>query len=277
MRDFFLLLGEPERLFENLKKRFSKRKNALKRLKRSGAGRNDGVQKAEEELRKYAFLEWINPYVAARDSISNLDVTPGGSDVVDGNGHEEFEQEENDESNGEEDFEGDDNEVEAKTSKRKIESEIKNVKSNPAKDMKWKKRVTANELMLTINKRLHERSEKSKQVTENHNDDAETIFGKMVADELRALPKRMKTMQLEEHESKASKLSVQPSESTGFRSFTEIINSPSSFSNHEVNETPYYHTFAMTGTHSQAIAGDVDGTPQIPNMSYRQMIEERNL
>ena len=60
--------------------------------------------------------------------------------------------------------------------------------------MKWKKRVTSNELMLTIYKRLHERSDKSKQVTENHNDDVETIFGKMVANELRALPKRMKTM-----------------------------------------------------------------------------------
>ena len=184
MRDFFSLSGEPERLFENLKKRFNKRKNALGRLKRSGAGKNDGVQKAEEELRKYAFPEWINPYVAARDSISNLDVTPGGSDVVDGNGHEEFEEVENEESGGEEYFEGDDNEVEAKTSKRKIESEIKNVKSNPAKDMKWKKRVTANELVLTINKRLHEMPEKSKQVTESHNDDAERIFQKMVADEL---------------------------------------------------------------------------------------------
>ena len=70
---------------------------------------------------------------------------------------------------------------------------------------------------------------------------------------------------------------VQPLDSTGFRSFTEIINSPSSMSNHEVNETPYYHTFGMTGTHSQAIAENVDGTPQIPNMSYRQMIEEWNL
>ena len=62
-----------------------------------------------------------------------MDVTPGGSDVVDGNGHEEFEEEENDESDGEEDFEGDDNDVEAKISKRKIKSEIKNVKPNPAK------------------------------------------------------------------------------------------------------------------------------------------------
>ena len=110
----------------------------------------------------------------------------------------------------------------------------------------------------------------------------------MVADELRALPKIMKIMlkhdinesifkyqmQLEEHESKASKLSAQPSESTGFRSFTEIISSLSSLSNHKVNETLCYHTFAMTGTHSQAVAGDVDDTLQIPNMSYRQMIKE---
>ena len=114
------------------------------------------------------------------------------------------------------------------------------------------------------------------------------ISGKMAADELRASPKRMKIMlkhdvsesifkyqmQLEEHESKASKLSVQPSESTGFRSFTDIINSPSLFSNHVVNETLYYQTFAMIGAHSQAIVDDVDGTLQIPNMSYRQMIEK---
>ena len=69
--------------------------------------------------------------------------------------NEESEEEENYESGEEEDFEGDDNEVEAKTSEGKIESKIKNLKSSPAKDMKWKKRVTANKLMLTVDKRLH--------------------------------------------------------------------------------------------------------------------------
>ena len=38
--------------------------------------------------------------------------------------------------------------------------------------------------MLTIYKQLHEKSEKSKQVTENHNDGAETIFEEMAANEL---------------------------------------------------------------------------------------------
>ena len=46
--------------------------------------------------------------------------------------------------------------------------------------------------MLTISERLNERSEtKSKPVSENY-DGAETIFGKMVADELRALSKKIK-------------------------------------------------------------------------------------
>ena len=78
------------------------------------------MQKAKEELRKYTFLEWINPYVAARDTISNLDVTPGGLDVVDDNAHEEFVEEKNDESSMEEDFEEGNNEVEAKTLQKKI-------------------------------------------------------------------------------------------------------------------------------------------------------------
>ena len=73
---FSIVSVEPERLFENLKKRFSKRRTAVKKAKRSGAGRID-VQKAEEELNKYAFLEWIIPFIAVKDSISNLDVTSG--------------------------------------------------------------------------------------------------------------------------------------------------------------------------------------------------------
>ena len=65
------------------------------------------------------------------------------------------------------------------------------MKSNPASEIKWKKkRVSPDELMLTISERLNERSEtKSKPVSENC-DDAETTFGKMIANELRALPKK---------------------------------------------------------------------------------------
>ena len=198
---FLIVSGKSERLFENLKKRFSKRRTAVKRAKRSGAGRID-VQEAEEELNKYAFLEWIIPYIAVKDSISNLDVTSGigGSGVGINEGfdaNDELEEKEQDESDNGEDVDGDDDdkEIEVKAPKRKREIETKNVKSNPASEIKWKnKRVSPDELMLTISKRLNERSEtKSKPVSESC-DDAETIFGKMVADELRALPKKMKIM-----------------------------------------------------------------------------------
>ena len=64
--------------------------------------------------------------------------------------------------------------------------------------------------MLTIYKQLQERSEKSKPVTENHNDDA-----------------------------------------------------------------LYYHTFAITGAHSQAIASDVDGTP--PDLKYAIQTNDRGM
>ena len=46
----------------------------------SGASRAD-VQNVKEELNKYAFLEWITPYVALKDLISNLDVSCGSGDA----------------------------------------------------------------------------------------------------------------------------------------------------------------------------------------------------
>ena len=270
---FLIVSGEPERLFENLKKRFSKRRTAVKKAKRSGAGRID-AQKAEEELNKYAFLEW------------SLDVTSGigGSGVGINEGFEandELEEKEQDESDNGEDVDGDDDDegIEVKTPKRKREIETKDVKSNPANEIKWKKkRVSPDELMLTISKRLNERSEtKSKPVSENC-DDAETIFGKMVADELRALPKKMKIilkhdidesifkyqMQLEE-DNERSKHAIQPPEPTDLRNSTGFA--PTSFSNN--------NTFPVPETHSQTTsgAGVVDGIPQASNI-YRQLLEE---
>lgn len=258
-------------------------------MTRSGAGRTE-VHKAEEELKKYAFLEWINPYVAVKDSISNLDVTcgSGGSGVginqdVETN---EIDEEPIDESDDEEGMhEDEDGEIEAKTSMRKRKIVTKDVKSDPAKEMKWKKKkVSPDELMLSINKRLNERSEtKSKQVSEN-TDDAATIFGKMVADELRALPKRMIIMlkhdinesifkyhmQLEDEHSKNV---VEPPEPTGFRNSTGFI--PISFGNNNVNVNPFYHTFSVPEINNQTTSSKsvADGIPQASN-TYRQLLEE---
>ena len=108
-----------------------------------------------------------------------MDVTSGigGSGVGINEGFEandELDEKEQDESDNGEDVDRDDGDEEVKTPKRKREIETKDVKSNPANEIKWKKkRVSPDELMLTISKRLNERSEtKSKPVSENC-DDAE--------------------------------------------------------------------------------------------------------
>ena len=280
---FLIVSGEPKRLFENLKKRFSKRRIAVKKAKRSGAGRIV-VQNAEEELNKYAFLEWIihisllkiplviwmlhlvlvdRVLVSMRDLKQMMSLKKKREDV-----------------DGDDDVE----EIEDKTPKRKREIETKDVKSNPANEIKWKKkRVSPDELMLTISKRLNERSEtKSKPVSENC-DDAETIFGKMVAGELRALPRKMKMMlkhdinesifkyqmQLKE-DNERSKHAMQPLEPTDLRNSTGFA--PISFSNNNVNVNPFYRTFPVPETHSQTTsdAGVADGIPrpQIYTDSY---------
>ena len=161
------------------------------------------------------------------------------------------------------------------------------MKSNPANEIKWKKkRVSPDELMLTISERLNERSEtKSKPVSENC-DDAETIFGKMVADELWALPIKMKIMlkhdinesifkyqiQLEE-DNERSKHAIEPPEPTDLRNRTGFA--PISFSNNNVDVNPFYRTFPVPETHNQTTsgAGVVDGIPQASNI-YRQLLEE---
>ena len=57
--------------FENLKKRYNKKQNAVKRATRSGAGRDD-VSRYENEVKKYAFLAWLDKHVLPRESKTNV-------------------------------------------------------------------------------------------------------------------------------------------------------------------------------------------------------------
>ena len=126
-----------------------------------------------------------------KDSISNLDVSCGSGDtrnVINDEPDEKLAEEESDIDGAEEkeengDPDGDKVEPELEGRKRKITT--KPVKSEAPKEIsKWKEtKVSSNDLMLTIHKRLNERSENKSKIAEDN--DAEAIFGKMVADELR--------------------------------------------------------------------------------------------
>ena len=55
-----------------MKKRYSKKRNQLKSVKRYGAGKADIFEK---ELAKYVFLAWLDPYIRLRnDTKTNLSV-----------------------------------------------------------------------------------------------------------------------------------------------------------------------------------------------------------
>ena len=57
--------------FKNLKKRYNKKQNAVKRATRSGAGR-DNVSRYENEVKKYAILAWLDKHVLPRESKTNI-------------------------------------------------------------------------------------------------------------------------------------------------------------------------------------------------------------
>ena len=57
--------------FDNLKKRYSKKKNDFKKAQRSGTSR-EAVQKAETELKSLIFMAWLDSFIQLRDTKSNF-------------------------------------------------------------------------------------------------------------------------------------------------------------------------------------------------------------
>ena len=69
---FSLILGEAKQRFDNLKKRFSKKKSKYKKATKSGSGSREAKQ-AETELKKYDSLSWFAPYLRLKgNTVSNL-------------------------------------------------------------------------------------------------------------------------------------------------------------------------------------------------------------
>ena len=65
------LLGTAAKKFDNLRKRFTRKKKKLIEVSPSGSGTSD-VTGAKKEEADYAFIEWLSPYQTARKSSTNL-------------------------------------------------------------------------------------------------------------------------------------------------------------------------------------------------------------
>ena len=85
---FSLILGETKQRFDNLKKRFSKKKAKYKKATKSGSGSREAKQ-AETELKKYDSLNWLAPYLRlTENTVSNLpnanvaEINPNNDDMT---------------------------------------------------------------------------------------------------------------------------------------------------------------------------------------------------
>ena len=66
------MIGEKAKAFyENLKKKYSKKKNDYKKCNRSGASVKD-VEKAERALASYQFMAWLDKFTKLRDCKTNI-------------------------------------------------------------------------------------------------------------------------------------------------------------------------------------------------------------
>ena len=62
---------EAKKLFNNLKKRYGKKRNEMRKVERSGTS-TSAVAVAKEKLEQYKFLVWLQPFIQARSTKTNL-------------------------------------------------------------------------------------------------------------------------------------------------------------------------------------------------------------
>ena len=224
-QSFFFCVGQAETKFENLKRRYRLRKNAVKKAKPSGTGKSKALAKAEAELKAYDFLKWLDPFVSGAESISNLDDEVDEEIGINEVPDEEFRRISDISDDDLDEDSDDDDELLGETgtkatdagdgSKENVAEERDDGEKQSKQNVKGKKKapiqkplskfpdgvpplkktkVTTDQLLATINKRLHDRKheklEKRAMKEQEPPIDEFDVFGKMVANELRSLPKR---------------------------------------------------------------------------------------
>jgi len=109
----FSTSGEGQRKFENLRKRYSKKRALWKKPPKSGSGSNDEAIKRVEKLRKaYAFLAWLEPYIALRSTKTNLSEEMEEVEETQQDEKDDDEEDENEDGDDESTGDGDENERE---------------------------------------------------------------------------------------------------------------------------------------------------------------------
>ena len=192
--------GEGQKLFENIKKKYSKKRIQLKKAKQSGAGRDD-IDMFHKHLDEYSFLAWLDPYMKMRDTTTNIIPQKIPYDDEEEGYEEEYDSDGDRSKHGQSEDapeeEAPEEEAPVILRKRKYQGnqERKNeiiTTSKVTGQLKWKKDSPSSveaELLQDINKSMTERSLIAEKRMGKDEDD---IFGEMVAAELKCIQKKVK-------------------------------------------------------------------------------------
>ena len=207
----FYLSDTAQKLFENLKKRYSKRRQAVLKASKSGSGRSD-VATVNDQLKDYEFLAWINPFIKTRRSKSNFAPLEEASSSNIGEGINDDDNEYVEEEE-EEEVEQDDRDslFDNSPDLPKLENETNlpfNTDSTTFSQSKLEKRKSVNhttppsrpkakkastkenkkdELLSTMSLLMKQRIDKNASKNEE-----EDVFGGMISNELKKLPELLK-------------------------------------------------------------------------------------
>lgn len=181
---FYPCTGEGKRRFENLKKRFSKKRNHYKKVTRSGSGGRE-ARVAEDELKKYGFMNWLCPFMRMRETTSNLLVDDENMEFE----REKFVTDENENPNevsdDNDDDDDDDSLIQSDQMSAKSSSPALLRTSTPSAS---KNKVVKKSKNSKIPDYELETLNKITKALEPTTEDSDDLFGKMIASELKLLP-----------------------------------------------------------------------------------------
>ena len=172
---FFFSGKEAETAFRNLRNRYSRDRKKIKNAKVSGTGTDSVTDAKRETSELFLYLEWLEPYIQPRSSTSNLVVINDDSDVT------------NDSTDKDDDCDRSSNSAEPDNKvmfKSQVTGRTKYSKRNRAKDDVDSAEL---EFLQTIGDRLKEKPTQPQR-------DEESIFGDLIASQLRQLPYHERVM-----------------------------------------------------------------------------------
>lgn len=185
----FFPTGEASRKWDNLKKKYNRKKNNLKKKSASGAGLAD-VESCIKDLKEYSFLSWLDQHSALRESKTNIADTD--NDDYDSE-HEDSEKEEDSQQEALSHSVANSNQIKPKPKKKAKEDLSKETIESPL--MSAKNKAKRDQAETFAWKNIGEVFAKKNKANESkQSKDAEAIFGEMIAEELRQFKGRKKAI-----------------------------------------------------------------------------------